>query len=117
MDKVIIEKVSQRSSFGIDHNLKYLDFEGSVPNKLNALREIANSLPDGKRKATMNEIIEYFNASFTEVLKDWHGLQEASRLRNIVDDAIGSLVAKEKEIKDLTEIIQIRHDNRRGSTN
>jgi hypothetical protein len=81
------------------------------------LREIANSIPDGKRKAAMNEIIEYFHAAFTEVLKDWHGLQEASRLRNIFDDVIGSLVAKEKEIKDLTEIIQIRHDNRRGSTN
>jgi hypothetical protein len=116
-DKILIEKASTRSSFGIDHNLKYLDFEGTVPNKLAMLREIAESLPEGKRKAVMKEIIEYFHAAFTEVLKDWHGLQEGSKLRNVVDDCVGSLIFKEKEIEILTEIItKMNNDKRRGST-
>jgi len=117
MDKVIIEKVSKREKFMQDHNLKYLEFTVVVPNKLNMLREIAESLPDGKRKASMKEIITWLNEAFTEILKDYEGLQDGSQLRNTLEDAIGSLIAKEKEIKNLTEIIQIRHDNRRGSTN
>ena len=117
MDKSLIERASTRSSFGIDHNLKYLHFEGTIPNNLNMLREIANSLPEGKRKASMNEIIAYLNTAWTEVLKDWHGLQEGSKLRNVVDDLAGSLIFKEKEIAMLTEIVtRMTHDKRRGST-
>lgn len=108
MDKVIIEKVSTREKFMVDHNLKYLEFEASVPNRLNMLREIAMSLPEGKRKAAMNEIIIYFETAFTEILKDFEGLQEGSKLRNTLEDAIGSLIAKEREIKLLTDIISTR---------
>ena len=117
VDKTLIEKLSTRSSFGIDHNLKYLDFEGTVPNKLAMLQEIAESLPEGKRKASMKEIINYFQSSFQEVIKDFAGLQEGSRLRNTLEDAFGSLIAKEKEIETLTEIVtKMTHDKRRGST-
>ena len=117
VDKVIIEKVSTRPNFLKDHNIKYLEFTALIPNRVAMLREIAQSLPEGKRKASLTEITEYFNEVFTEVLKDYEGLQEGSQLRNTLNNAIGSLIAKEKEIKVLTEIIQIRHDNRRGSTN
>jgi hypothetical protein len=108
MDKVIIEKLITRKNFMKDHNLKYLEFTALVPNKLDMLREIAESLPEGKRKASMKEIIVWFNDAFTEVLKDYEGLQEGSQLRNTLEDAIGSLIAKENEIQMWTDIIKNR---------
>jgi len=108
MDAKIIERVSTRKNFLIDHNMKYLEFEASIPNNLNMLREIANSLPEGKRRASMNEIISYLHLAFTEVLKDFEGLQEGSRLRNTLEDAFGSLIAKEKEIEMWTDIVKKR---------
>ena len=108
MDAKLIDKVSQRPGFQIDHKLKYLEFTGLVPNKLGLLKEIAESLPEGKRKASIREIINYFENAFTEILKDYEGLQEGSQLRNVLEDAFGSLIAKEKEIQMLTDIIKNR---------
>ena len=117
MDDKLIDRVTTRKNFLKDHSMKYLDFEGTVPNKLAMLQEIAESLPEGKRKASMKEIINYFQSSFQEVIKDFAGLQEGSRLRNTLEDAFGSLIAKEKEIETLTEIVtKMTHDKRRGST-
>jgi len=108
MDAKLIDRIATRKTFLIDHNMKYLEFTASIPNNLNMLREIANSLPEGKRRASMTQIIEYINNAFTEVLKDFEGLQEGSHLRNALEDAIGSLVAKEKEIEMWTNIVKSR---------
>lgn len=108
MDKVIIEKVSKRENFLKDHNLKYLEFTALLPNKLAMLQEVAESLPEGKRKASTKEIIRWLHEAFTEILKDYEGLQEGSNLRTSLEDAIGSLLAKENEIKMLTDILKNR---------
>ena len=108
MDKVIIEKVSTRPNFLKDHNLKYLEFAALCPNRLGKLREIVESLPQGKQRALAGEILEWLNVSFAEILKDYEGLQEGSQLRNTLEDAIGSLIVKEKEIETWMEILTNR---------
>jgi len=95
MDKKIVDMVSQRKDFLKDHSLKYLEFEALVPNKLGFLREIAESLPDGKRKASMIEIIEWIHKSFQEVLNDYQCLQEGSKLRNVLADHVATIKAND----------------------
>ena len=106
MDKKIVDMVSQRKDFLKDHSLKYLEFEALVPNKLGFLREIAESLPDGKRRGNMTEIIAYLQNSWQEVLKDYSALQEGSAARNLIEDLTGTLISKESEIKALTDLSQ-----------
>jgi len=98
MDKVIIHKVTTRPNYLKDHNLKYLEFKALCPNRLGKLREIIESLPEGKQRATATEIITWLHESFTEVLKDYDGLQEGSELRNTLEDAIQWIQAKDREI-------------------
>lgn len=114
MDKVIIEKLTSRPNYLKDHNLKYLEFKALSANRVGKLREIIESLPEGKQKALGREITDWLHQSFTEILKDYDGLQEGSQLRNTLEDAIGSLIFKEKEIELLTQTI---NDLRRRSSN
>ena len=91
MDKELVEIVSRRKNFIKDHSLKYLEFEGMVPNRLGKLREIVESLPNGKQKATAIEIIDWVHSNFQEVVKDWQALQEGSKLRNVLEDYVGQI--------------------------
>lgn len=104
MDKVTLHKLTTRPNFLKDHNLKYLEFTATVPANLTLLKEIAESLPHGKRKAQVTEIITYFHNAWQEVLKDYEALQEGSIARNTIEDLAGSLAMKENEIKTLTEL-------------
>jgi hypothetical protein len=106
MDKVIIEKLSNRENFLKDHNDKYLALEALLPNRVGKLREIVESLPNGERKALATEIIDWVHSVCQEVLKDWHGLQEGSKLRNALDDAVQSL-RYEDHYAECMEYIQL----------
>lgn len=106
MDKVTLHQLTTRPNFLKDHNLKYLEFTATMPANLSILREIGESLPQGKRKDQINEIITYLHNSWQEVLKDYNALQEGSAARNLIEDMAGSLAAKENEIKALTELSQ-----------
>jgi len=112
MDKVTLEKLSKRPNFLKDHNLKYLEFKALSQNRVGKLREIIESLPEGKQRALGREIVEWINTGFTEILKDYDGLQEGSHLRNALEDVTASLIFKEKEVELLTQIV---NDLRRRS--
>jgi len=105
-DKVIIEKLSKRENFLKDHNSKYLALEALSGNRVGKLREIVESLPNGERKAIATEIIDWIDETLREVVKDWHGLQEGSKLRNALDDAVQSL-RYEDHIKESNEYLEL----------
>jgi len=58
MDKVTFHQLTTRPNYLKDHNLKYLEFTATIPANLSILKEIAESLPQGKRKEQINEIIQ-----------------------------------------------------------
>jgi hypothetical protein len=104
MDNVKLQKLVGRPNFLKDHNFKYLEFSVTITERLAILREIGESLPQGKRKASVTEIINYIQTTFNEVLKDYHALQEGSAARNEIEDMAASLIFKEREIAHLTDI-------------
>lgn len=91
MDNKIVDMISERPDFVKDNSLKYLEFEGLVPNRLGKLLEIVETLPQGKNKATAIEIIDWIHKSFQEVVNDYKCLQEGSKLRNILADHVANI--------------------------
>lgn len=106
MDSVTFHKLTTRPNFLKDHNFKYIEFTATIDKNLSILREIAESLPEGKRRGNMTEIIAYLQKSWQEVLKDYSALQEGSAARNLIEDLTGTLISKESEIKALTDLSQ-----------
>ena len=90
MDSKIVQMISERPDFLKDNQLKYLEFEGLVPNRLGKLLEIVESMPQGKQKATAIEIIDWVHESFQQVVNDWACLQEGSKLRNILAEHVAN---------------------------
>ncbi len=105
MDKVTVSKLMNRPNYLKDHNLKYLEMSSQLSNTLGKLREIAESLPNGSRKETMINAIAFIHNTFQEVLKDYDALQEGSVCRNALEDVVGMIKSKEREITLMTEII------------
>jgi hypothetical protein len=95
MDSKIVKMISDRPDFLKDNQLKYLEFEALVPNRLGKLREIVESLPQGKQKASAVEIIDWIHESFQRVVNDWACLQEGSKLRNILADHVATQKAND----------------------
>lgn len=95
MDNKIVDMITERPDFAKDNSLKYLEFEGLVPNRLGKLLEIVETLPHGKNKAIAIEIIDWIHKSFQEVVNDYKCLQEGSKLRNILADHVATIKAND----------------------
>lgn len=120
MDAKQAEKASlNKKDWSKDHKLKYIALQHTFAERVGKLREIIESLPQGKQKATATQIIDWLLLIFQDIMKDAKGLEEGSELRNIVANMTGYVSFKEQEANDYLEVIKSLsaklNDKSRGS--